>query len=108
MFHALADANRRAMIDQLSHSSHSVSELAEPLGISLPATMQHLSILEDAGLVTTRKVGRTRSCTLDTGALSQAEKWISQRRQFLNAQLDSLGEFLAASDSQTNKKDKSR
>ncbi|MCB1517254.1 MAG: winged helix-turn-helix transcriptional regulator [Hyphomicrobiaceae bacterium] len=108
MFHALADANRRAMIDQLSQSSRSVSELAEPLGISLPATMQHLSILEEAGLVNTRKIGRTRSCTLDTGELSKAEQWINQRRSFWNDRLDALGEFLAASTLEDSKKDQTK
>lgn len=94
MFHALADGNRRAIIDALSRGEHSVSDLRAPLGISLPATMQHLSILEDAGLVKTRKVGRVRTCTLDTAALSKAEQWLNQRRQFWNDRLDALGDFL--------------
>ena len=94
MFHALADANRRAMIDSLSHADRSVSELRAPLGISMPATMQHLGILETAGLVKTRKHGRVRTCTLDTMALSRAEQWINQRREFWSNRLDELGKFL--------------
>lgn len=107
MFHALADANRRSMIDRLSRGEHSVTELAEPLGISLPATLQHLALLETSGLVRTRKSGRIRTCTLDTSALSRAEEWINQRRAFWNSRLDALGEFLAASNSEDSKKDPS-
>lgn len=95
MFNALADRNRRAIIDSLSKGDTSVSDLAAPLGISLPATMQHLGILEQAGLIKTKKTGRVRTCTLDTAALSQAENWINQRRAFWNKQLDALGAFLA-------------
>ena len=97
MFTALADANRRAIIDNLSRKDHSVTELAIPLGISLPATMQHLALLEQSGLVTTKKIGRVRTCTLDTAALSRAEQWINQRRQLWNERLDALGDYLAAS-----------
>ena len=99
MFTALGDANRRAMIDSLSRGDLSVSALGAPLGISLPATMQHLAVLEECGLVTTRKSGRVRTCTLDTGALSRAEQWINQRRELWGHRLDALGEFL---DSETN------
>lgn len=106
MFQALADGNRRAMIDRLSKGEQSVSELQAPLGISLPATMQHLGILEEAGLVKTRKVGRVRTCTLDTAALSKAEQWISQRRHFLNERLDALGVFLAKTNKSKPKKGK--
>lgn len=100
VFHALADGNRRAMIDRLSRSTLTVSELREPLGISMPATMQHLAVLEDAGLVRSRKQGRVRTCELDCTALSEAEKWIQQRREFVGRQLDALGAFLASEDKQ--------
>jgi DNA-binding transcriptional ArsR family regulator len=103
MFHALADANRRAMIDNLSRGERTVSDLRLPLGISLPATMQHLSILEQAGIVKSQKRGRVRTCTLDTAALSQAEHWINQRRQFWNERLDALGDFLAQSSNDNDK-----
>lgn len=98
LFHALADKNRRAIIDSLSHGDRSVSDLREPLGISLPATMQHLGILEDAGLVKSAKQGRIRTCTLDRTALSHAEKWIQERRRFWSNQLDLLGDFLVEQD----------
>ena len=95
IFTALADGNRRAMIDALAGGDKTVSALAEPLGISLPATLQHLGVLEAAGLVHSSKQGRVRTCTLDTAALSQAETWISQRRAQWNADLDALGTLLA-------------
>jgi len=101
MFHALADGNRRIIIDRLSRSDASVSELAKPMDISMPAVMQHLAVLEECGLVSTQKKGRVRTCTLDTGALSQAEQWINQRRALWNRRLDALGDFLAAEDPST-------
>ena len=94
VFTALADPNRRAMIDRLSHGDQSVSALAEPLGISLPATLQHIGVLEGAGLVHTQKKGRVRTCSLDHAALSQVEIWIAERRQLRNRQLDALGDLL--------------
>ena len=94
IFIALADHNRRVMIDQLSEKDRSVSELAEPLGISLPATLQHLGVLESAGLVHSTKTGRVRTCSLDREALSQAENWINQRRTHWNDRLDALGDLL--------------
>lgn len=99
MFTALADGNRRIIIDRLSRSDASVSQIAAPLDISLPAVMQHLAVLEECGLVTSKKTGRVRTCTLDTSALSKAEQWINQRREFWNKRLDVLGEFLTVTDS---------
>jgi DNA-binding transcriptional ArsR family regulator len=98
MFHALADGNRRRIIDRLARERLSVSALAAPLGISLPAVMQHLAVLEDCGLVKTEKQGRVRSCTLDTGQLSRAEHWINARRQLWNQRLDALGQLLEQDD----------
>ncbi|HEY8596456.1 MAG TPA: metalloregulator ArsR/SmtB family transcription factor [Devosiaceae bacterium] len=97
LFHALADANRRAIIDRLAREEVSVSALRGPLGISMPATLQHIGVLEAAGLVTTRKKGRVRTCTLDRTALSRAEKWINERREFWSDRLDALGHHLEGS-----------
>lgn len=97
MFEALADPTRRAMVERLSRGSASVSELAAPLPMSLPAVVQHLQVLEQSGLVRTQKVGRTRTCTIDTGALSQVEKWINDRRIGWENRLDRLGAVLDAS-----------
>jgi len=95
VFHALSDANRRAMIDRLLDGPASVSELARPLAISLPAVVQHLHVLEASGVVRTHKVGRVRTCEIEPLALSTAERWISERRAAWEARLDRLGEFLA-------------
>ena len=96
VFHALSDANRRAMVDRLLDGPVSVSDLARPLAISLPAVMQHLHVLEASGVVRSHKVGRVRTCEIQPLALSTAERWISERRATWEARLDRLGEFLAA------------
>jgi DNA-binding transcriptional ArsR family regulator len=95
VFHALADPARRSMLERLSAGPASVSELAQPLPMSLSAVGQHLAVLEASGLVRSEKIGRVRTCTLDAGALSQAEKWINERRIGWEMRLDRLGEFLA-------------
>lgn len=79
-FGALADPTRRSMIDRLSRGPASVSELAQPLSISLSAVVQHLAVLEAGGLVRSEKVGRVRTCRVDAGALRKAEQWIAGRR----------------------------
>jgi len=94
VFHALSDANRRRMIDQLTLGPASVSELARPLGISLPAVVQHLHVLETSGLVESQKVGRIRTCAVRTQALSEAEHWINARRLAWEQSLDRLGDYL--------------
>jgi DNA-binding transcriptional ArsR family regulator len=94
MFHALADPARRAMIERLSLGPAAVSELARPLPMSLPAAMQHLGVLEEAGLVRSNKVGRVRTCAIEAGALSQAEQWINNRRIEWERRLDRLGDYL--------------
>ena len=98
MFQALADPTRRRIVKRLSEGPASVSELAAPLPMSLPAVVQHLQVLEQSGLVKTEKVGRTRTCTLDTGSLSQVEKWINDRRIGWQRRFDRLGAFLDAED----------
>jgi DNA-binding transcriptional ArsR family regulator len=95
VFHALSDANRRAMIDRLLDGPASVSELAAPLAVSLPAVVQHLHVLEASGVVRSHKVGRVRTCEIEPLALGTAERWISERRAAWEARLDRLGEFLA-------------
>ena len=95
MFQALADPTRRAIIERLSLGETSVSELAKPLQMSLPAVMQHLQVLETSGLVKSQKVGRVRTCRVDTEALTAAEQWINQRRATWERRLDRLGRYLA-------------
>jgi DNA-binding transcriptional ArsR family regulator len=94
LFHALADPARRAIVERLSRGPAPVSELARPLPMSLPAAMQHLGVLEVAGLVRSEKVGRVRTCAIEPRALSQAEQWINARRIEWEHRLDRLGEYL--------------
>jgi DNA-binding transcriptional ArsR family regulator len=94
VFQALADPGRRAIVERLSHGPAAVSELARPLPMSLPAAMQHLGLLEAAGLVSSRKVGRVRMCAIEPRALGEAERWISARRAEWEGRLDRLGEYL--------------
>jgi DNA-binding transcriptional ArsR family regulator len=95
MFHALADPTRRVMVERLSRGPASVSELAEPLPMSLPAVVQHLQVLETSGLVRSEKVGRVRTCRLEPGALRAVEQWIAERRTSWERRLDRLGDYLA-------------
>src|SRR5271154_632699 len=80
LFQALADPGRRAMVDRLTRGPASVSELARPLPMSLPAVVQHLHVLEASGLVRSKKVGRVRTCRIEPVALTSAEQWIAERR----------------------------
>jgi DNA-binding transcriptional ArsR family regulator len=94
LFHALADPARRAIVERLSRGPAPVSELARPLPMSLPAAMQHLGVLEAAGLVRSEKIGRVRTCAIEPQALSLAEQWINARRIEWGHRLDRLGEYL--------------
>jgi DNA-binding transcriptional ArsR family regulator len=96
VFHALADPARRAIVERLGRGPASVSELAEPLPMSLPAVVQHLQVLETSGLIRSEKVGRVRTCRIERRALSTAERWISARRSSWERRLDRLGEYLTA------------
>jgi DNA-binding transcriptional ArsR family regulator len=93
-FQALADATRRAILAELTRGPSSVSKLARPLAMSLPAVMQHLAVLEESGLVRSEKIGRVRTCRLEPKALSMAEQWINQRRLEWERHFDRLGEYL--------------
>jgi DNA-binding transcriptional ArsR family regulator len=100
LFHALSDPARRAMLERLARGPAPVSELARPLPMSLPAAMQHLGVLEAAGLVRSEKIGRVRTCALSPQALSQAERWINARRTEWEQRLDRLGEYLKTLDNE--------
>jgi DNA-binding transcriptional ArsR family regulator len=95
LFQALADPTRRVMVERLSRGPTSVSELARPLDMSLPAVIQHLQILEASGLVRSEKIGRVRTCRLEPAALRTAEKWIARRRAGWERRLDRLADYLA-------------
>lgn len=94
-FQALSDPGRRAMVERLSFGPASVSDLARPLPMTLSAVMQHLKVLEEAGLVKSEKVGRVRTCTLDVAAMTQVEHWIAERKRFWEQQYDQLEAYLA-------------
>jgi DNA-binding transcriptional ArsR family regulator len=108
MFAALADHSRREMVDRLSRGPASVSELARPLAISLPAVVQHLHVLEASGLVRSHKLGRVRTCEIEPAALRAAEDWVTERRRSWEARLDRLGEYLADSSGKTTEKRSSK
>jgi DNA-binding transcriptional ArsR family regulator len=98
LFHALGDPTRRAILDRLSVRPHSVSSLATPLGITLTAVVQHLQLLEECGLVHTEKVGRVRTCRIETAGFSALEQWIRDHRSTWERRLDRLGDLLASSE----------
>lgn len=83
------------MVERLSRGPASVSELARPLAMSLPAVVQHLQVLESSGLVRTEKIGRVRTCRLEPTSLGTAEQWITERRTTWERRLDHLGDYLA-------------
>ena len=94
LFLALGDPTRRAMLDRLTQSPHSVSALAEPLGITLTAVAQHLQLLEECGLVHTEKLGRVRTCRIEPSGFDALERWIADHRTIWEQRLNSLGTLL--------------
>ena len=95
VFHALGDPTRRAIVDRLSLGPMSASRLAEPLEITVTAVVQHLQILEESGLVRTEKVGRVRTCHIESSGFSVLEQWIREHRNMWERRFDRLGELLA-------------
>src|ERR1700704_2823500 len=94
-FQALADPTRRAVVERLCDGPASVSELAEPVAMPRAAVVQHVQVLETAGLVTTQKIGRVRTVTVDSAGLRAAEAWLAARRTRVEEQLDRLAAVLA-------------
>jgi DNA-binding transcriptional ArsR family regulator len=94
-FHALADASRRSIVVRLTRGPASVSELAEPLAMSLPAVVQHIDVLQRSGIVRSEKVGRVRTCRLEPAPMRTVEQWVAQHRATWEGHLDRLGEVLA-------------
>jgi len=94
VFSALGDPTRRAILARLARGETRVSELARPHHMSLPAISKHLRVLESAGLVRKEKHGRVINCSLAPDTLKGAADWIDQYRQFWEAQLDALAEYL--------------
>jgi DNA-binding transcriptional ArsR family regulator len=98
VFQALADPARRSIVERLTRRPFSVTELAQPLPMSLPAVFQHLQVLEGAGLVRSEKVGRVRTCHIEPDALRVAEAWLGGQRTTWERRLDRLGDVLAQPD----------
>jgi DNA-binding transcriptional ArsR family regulator len=98
LFHALAVPARRSMVERLSLGPASVTELAKPLAISLPAVVQHLEVLEKSGLVRSEKTGRVRICRIEPCGLRQTENWIAKRRSNWERCLDRLAKNLGEED----------
>jgi DNA-binding transcriptional ArsR family regulator len=93
-FAALADPTRRGVLERLGRGSATITELAEPFGISLTGMKKHVRVLEDAELVTTEKVGRARECSLGPRRLDDVQEWIETYRRMLDERLDRFGELL--------------
>ena len=93
-FAALADPTRRGILERLGRGGATISELADPFAMSLTGIKKHVKVLEDAGLVATEKVGRTRHCSLGPRRLDDARTWIDAYVRMLDERLDRLGEFL--------------
>ena len=93
-YQALGDRTRRALVERLAQGPATVSELAKGQPMSLPAVMLHLKVLEQSGLVKSQKVGRVRTCEVVPQILSEAERWITERRQMWESNLDRLGVYL--------------
>ena len=93
-FHALSDPTRRAVIQQLGHGQATVSELAEPFEITLPTFLKHIAVLEASGLVTSRKAGRIRTCSLNRRRLAIVQSWVEVQHQIWDGQPERLAKFV--------------
>ena len=106
VFHALADPTRRAVIHRLGAGPASVKELARPFDMALPSFMQHLRVLEDSGLVRSKKKGRVRTCAIRQKELVKAERWLSKQRALWERRLDRLDTYLQDIQAPVQKDDK--
>lgn len=95
-FAALSDATRRGVLEQLGRSDASITELAQAFNMTLTGMKKHVGVLEQAGLVTTEKVGRVRTCKLGRRGLDDEAAWIEGRRQVWNTRFDALDDVIAA------------
>ena len=100
VFHALADATRRGILDRLSRGPASISELAKPYASTLAAIQQHVQVLEASGLVVTEKRGRTRECRISSATVLRVERWLSERRELWECRFDQLGRLVERDENQ--------
>ena len=103
VFQALADPTRRAVLQRLAKGPASVSELAKPFKMALPSFLQHLKVLEDGGLIRSKKLGRVRTCEMQPKPLSRAEKWIAQRRALWEGRFDRMEAYIEELQAQERK-----
>lgn len=94
-FHALADPTRRAVVQRLGYGPASVTDLAKPFDMALPSFMKHIGVLEASGLITSIKVGRVRTCHLETRTLDAIEKWFGEQRALWESRYQNLDTLLA-------------
>ncbi len=94
LFHALADPTRRSMLTRLAETPAAVTDLAGPTGLKLPTVMRHLAVLEEAGLITTAKDGRVRTCAIVPEALDPVRTWLEEQRAIWTSRLDRLDAFV--------------
>lgn len=102
-FHALADPTRRAVVNRLTRGPAPVKELAEPFDMGLPSFMKHLQVLEKDGLIRSEKVGRVRTCRINTERLAVAEAWLSEQRELWQARTDRLADYVETQMSRSTK-----
>lgn len=103
IFQALADPTRRAVLGQLGAGPASISDLAKPFNMALPSFMKHIRLLEGCGLIRTEKIGRVRTCKIETAALAAAESWLSTQRALWEGRADRLAHFVMAAEERREK-----
>ncbi|NGX95186.1 MAG: helix-turn-helix transcriptional regulator [Candidatus Afipia apatlaquensis] len=103
-FHALADPTRRAVLAKLTSGPATVSDLAQPFSMALPTFLQHLKVLEECGLVRSKKVGRVRTCQLKPRPLEEAQDWLGAQRTLWTRRLDQLDDYLRNLNATENRK----
>ena len=108
VFHALSDPTRRAIVMRLSESPAGVGELFDKPRMALPTLLKHIKVLEESGLVATRKVGRVRTCEIRKEALAMTEDWLARQRAVWEARLDRMEAYVTALHEQEKNSDKSR
>lgn len=94
LFHALADPTRRSILTRLAETPARVTDLADPTGLRLPTVMRHLSVLEEAGLITTSKHGRVRTCAIVPESLGPVRTWLDEQRAIWESRLDRLDDYV--------------
>jgi len=94
VFHALSDPTRRAVVGRLAAGPASVSDLARPFAMALPSFMKHIRMLEESGLIRTRKAGRVRTCAIETAPLAAVDAWLTAQRAVWEARTDRLEAFV--------------